>query len=593
MANLNLPSLSLVILASIVACSGSTVPSPNPLDLAPASIRMPATNPPPTAVPTLLHEPTPDIEATISARVAAALEAVLTGNSGPTPTPTQLPKPTLTSIPSATPTPTPILTPTPSPTPAVPTVTPTAVPTPTIPPTLTPTLQPTATPSAIPTPTSTPIPTPLTGTWMVQQDIHPLDDSDRVIASLASEKGENRFGERIGLVLRCSQGNIDVIISWGTYLGSDNYKLINFRVGQAPATSSRWSKSNDGRGTLFFGQELIFIQELLGSDQFVAQVTPYGEAPITAVFELHGIENVVPQVLSACQVTLPSPTPFPTPRATTYVTVKPTEAPPGSRVNVVVGGFSNTLRLSELTIGGVDILPFPSPQAFPEGTFIFDFIVPDLPVGTKTVQAKTGTHMANVNFTITNNFTGVGVVQLIVREISPDLPDYERADWRHWIDADGDCQNTRHEVLIEESLSSVTFNYTMQCTVATGQWLAPFSGATVTETSKLDVAHLVPLRNAHTSGGWAWDADRKQAYANLLEDSHHLVAITASANLFKGASGPEQWMPPDESYWCRYATDWILIKAEWGLSVTSTEWIALDAILGTCEQRIAVELVHR
>ena len=52
---------------------------------------------------------------------------------------------------------------------------------------------------------------------------------------------------------------------------------------------------------------------------------------------------------------------------------------------------------------------------------------------------------------------------------------YERIDWKHWIDADRDFQNTRHEVLIEESLTPVTFKTDKRCRVASGNWLGTHS----------------------------------------------------------------------------------------------------------------------
>ena len=36
-------------------------------------------------------------------------------------------------------------------------------------------------------------------------------------------------------------------------------------------------------------------------------------------------------------------------------------------------------------------------------------------------------------------------------------PKYERNDYNHWIDSDGDCQDTRVEVLVAENSGTIDF----------------------------------------------------------------------------------------------------------------------------------------
>ena len=152
---------------------------------------------------------------------------------------------------------------------------------------------------------------------------------------------------------------------------------------------------------------------------------------------------------------------------------------------------------------------------------------------------------------------------IIVAEVPGDIPEYSRSEWKHWTDDDGDCQDARQEVLVAESLVPVTFQTDRKCRVATGRWYGAYTGTFVEDPGALDVDHLVPLKNAHRSGGWRWPPEKKAEYANYLEDEDHLIAVTAGANRSKGAKGPEEWAPPQTDYWCQYATDWTEIKFRW------------------------------
>jgi hypothetical protein len=150
-------------------------------------------------------------------------------------------------------------------------------------------------------------------------------------------------------------------------------------------------------------------------------------------------------------------------------------------------------------------------------------------------------------------------------------PKYVRSSWGSgWKDFDKDCQDTRQEVLIAESLIEVTLDE-RGCKVLAGRWLCPFTGKVITNPKVLDIDHMVPLKEAHDSGGWEWSKEVKVKYYNDLTSMIHLVAVYRSVNRSKGSKSPDEWMPPNKEYHCAYLLDWVEIKHKAGLTMTTVE----------------------
>lgn len=162
-------------------------------------------------------------------------------------------------------------------------------------------------------------------------------------------------------------------------------------------------------------------------------------------------------------------------------------------------------------------------------------------------------------------------------------PSYRRALYPHWIDEDGDCQKARDEVLIRDDDDGiVTFQDRNRCKVAGGTWLDPYTGQTFRQARQLDVDHMVPLKNAHESGAWAWSLERRRAYANSLRDDRHLLAVSASENRRKGDKGPDRYLPPRRQHHCEYVETWVQIKSDWGLEMTAPEAQAVRDVRARC-----------
>ncbi len=155
--------------------------------------------------------------------------------------------------------------------------------------------------------------------------------------------------------------------------------------------------------------------------------------------------------------------------------------------------------------------------------------------------------------------------------------DYRRADYGRWIDADGDCQNTRQEILIRDSLIPVSFSGEDKCRVSRGKWFDPYTGLTFSNPLRLDIDHIVPLGEAHESGASSFAAAKKREFRN---DEKNLIAVSSSSNRSKGDRDPSKWMPTNRLFWEEYAILWVRTKIRWGLSFDEAESIKLDCLLG-------------
>ncbi|MCL1898818.1 MAG: DUF1524 domain-containing protein [Micrococcales bacterium] len=152
---------------------------------------------------------------------------------------------------------------------------------------------------------------------------------------------------------------------------------------------------------------------------------------------------------------------------------------------------------------------------------------------------------------------------------------WAKANQHGWV-VDKSC-NTRQATLLRDG-QNVTIEG--RCKPVSGTWIDPYAGATITDPSKIDIDHIVPLAEAWRSGAWLWEPTELAGFAN---DPLEVVISDASQNRAKGDKGPAEWQPQPE-VWCTYSLRWVAIKEKYALQLTSeNERSALTKMLNTCQ----------
>ena len=143
---------------------------------------------------------------------------------------------------------------------------------------------------------SLPEPTTLTEpkTWQLRTDTSPIDDTTTYyLRREATEPiGSGFMRSTPTLLIRYEEQSLEVFISFDKFLGSQGGD-VTVRIGQSPARQEKWGLSTDSKAIFCPGDNRAFVKELLEADRLVVRLTPYGESPITATFDLTGLTEAI------------------------------------------------------------------------------------------------------------------------------------------------------------------------------------------------------------------------------------------------------------------------------------------------------------
>ena len=198
----------------------------------------------------------------------------------------------------------------------------------------------------------------------------------------------------------------------------------------------------------------------------------------------------------------------------------------------------------------------------------------EVPAETGAGSGSTGDSATTTTTDPTDAKAKLGKLKVVAKTGS--MSGYSREKFPHWNSTGSNC-DIRDTVLKRDGTKVKVSG----CNVVAGTWVSVYDGDRITDPSKVDIDHVVPLANAWRSGANAWTTDQREEFANDLKDPQ-LVAVSAASNRSKGDQDPSTWKPEQTDSWCQYAQDWIVVKSQWKLTVTGKEKAALTDMLRTC-----------
>ncbi len=139
------------------------------------------------------------------------------------------------------------------------------------------------------------------GKWRVQEGKSLIDDSINVYLTLVADDSVKSGYNTVTPILfvRCAENKTDVYLAWDLFLGTDETRMLT-RFDDEKAEKNTWSISTDHKAAFFRGSDVDFAKTLMKHEKLLVQITPYGENPVMATFEIRGLSDAIKPLRAAC-----------------------------------------------------------------------------------------------------------------------------------------------------------------------------------------------------------------------------------------------------------------------------------------------------
>jgi type VI secretion system protein VasI len=147
-----------------------------------------------------------------------------------------------------------------------------------------------------------------TGAWTVRTDTSEFRDTTDHYMSVASDEplACNMFGtpRPATLFVRCQEDTTSLFIATDCHLASGyhGYGRVEYRIDSRPSRTREFDASTDNEalGLWSGGQAIPVLKEMLEGRQLLVRFTPFNHGPVSARFDISGIETAIAPLRAEC-----------------------------------------------------------------------------------------------------------------------------------------------------------------------------------------------------------------------------------------------------------------------------------------------------